>query len=518
MVNQEKESLIDGAMLSTLNCAISDIESLVGDNSTMIVAMYFVGGLVSDNSFQFEYTRNGVANAYMLTFCGNIQNSQALKIIVEQISQCVGKFGCADKQSVLCSLLDRVKNQKDVDIAEEIIDKCVGVYSTSNEKVRNYCVTEFKKFVVLSELQKQTNRFNKSIKDSDFDTSLKEYTNGIIKAIGNYKTKECNDNEFDLSFIEENEEQNIISWGVPSIDEWCGGGIRKGGICILSAPSGYGKSNWAVAVSEYNVRHNKRVLHISLEMPKKTIVQRYFTRMSGVPYDLVQSFIKYDRNKANKVYNEFVDYQRNGKLSMLNGVYSASDIRLYMEQQRACGIEYDLVVLDYFDRLLSENNYESSKYDKGGAMDILERLAEDFNVALLTFSQMTSEYQNGSKKGVGKQMSGDVGKIYKATMCVTFDKSEKDGNITWQLTCTKSRYTTQITTPIIFNHDGGTCRFYDYDKQFHQDYPNKKEESLLIAELIDFKRYKKTNKSELEIPNANEAMNGIQDNDKAPWE
>ena len=75
-----------------------------------------------------------------------------------------------------------------------------------------------------------------------------------------------------------------VSYGLPSLDEFTGGGMRKGEVTVVGARSGVGKSSLMAQAAVANARIGIPVCLFSLEMTREQIDQRILAVVSGVPF------------------------------------------------------------------------------------------------------------------------------------------------------------------------------------------------------------------------------------------
>ena len=71
--------------------------------------------------------------------------------------------------------------------------------------------------------------------------------------------------------------------GLPSLDRHTRG-LKKGGLWIVAARTGIGKTSFVTAICSHLLRENKRVLFFSTEMSRDDVYDRFVSCGTGVPY------------------------------------------------------------------------------------------------------------------------------------------------------------------------------------------------------------------------------------------
>lgn len=143
---------------------------------------------------------------------------------------------------------------------------------------------------------------------------------------------------------EENQEIRV-STGFPELDKCLGGGLGVGELGIILAPPNVGKSILLTILGANGLRLRKRILHVSLEMSDTKIAIRYDRNLLG---------------KSRKVIAEDLDgsiaflrqFAQNLKANLHikqwpTRTASIATLRAYIDQLRANGFEFDMLIVDY---------------------------------------------------------------------------------------------------------------------------------------------------------------------------
>lgn len=485
-----------------------------------LTAYYFIGGCFADKSFACKYFNpkgRGYLTSIINTYTQNdkLKGLVAVKTIINTAMQVsINSVGVIDEDVVIAELKGMFPKKQDIETFITCINYSKQLYLTKNEVIKHFFDCEVKKFSALADIKNLTHKFFENVCSEDgmcddkFGQMLTSYVGSVLQEKKYYDTDDDDVDYYDYDTLMQAIQNNYVPTGIRFIDEKTGGGFRKQGVSLLSAPSGGGKTQWAVAVAEYNTRHNLRVLHIDLEMDKPQLITRYLARLSGVPAKQMPSFGKQNPTE----FRQFLGYLN--KLDKDNYLHiiaekpmSVDDIRTHLETQKQLGIEYDLVIVDYIDELrnndASKDRYQA-QYDNIRA---LNQMAIDYNVAVFTMSQMVKEQQGSKKKDSDKSnatgISGSVGKTYKASLSIIVDnKDPKEYTVHIE----KVRGTDLYDLPIQLTIDFGTARISNKGESRPADYKDKEDEEL--QRIVNLHKYNyenpiatKTNdKDDLKLP------------------
>lgn len=161
-------------------------------------------------------------------------------------------------------------------------------------------------------------------------------------------------------------------------------GWGKGELTLYMAPSKGGKS---VALIDHALRAAERgfnVLLISLEVSTEIQTDRMDSNISGVRMNELSTFIdkvddrvKLWRHKAATL--KCHEYP--------SGTYKVSDLRRLIKKYQAVGLQFDLVVVDYADIMLSESKSNEGTDKSKQVLIDLRALAQNENLAILSATQ-----------------------------------------------------------------------------------------------------------------------------------
>lgn len=161
-------------------------------------------------------------------------------------------------------------------------------------------------------------------------------------------------------------------------------GWGKGELSLYMAPSKGGKS---AALIDHALRAAEKgfnVLLISLEVSTEIQTDRMDSNISGVKMSELEIYI----DKVDERVRRWRDRAANLKCHEYpSGTYKVSDLRRLIKKYQAVGLQFDLVVVDYADIMLSESkSVEGIDKSKQVLID-LRGLAQNENLAILSATQ-----------------------------------------------------------------------------------------------------------------------------------
>jgi replicative DNA helicase len=214
-----------------------------------------------------------------------------------------------------------------------------------------------------------------------------------------------------------------ISTGYPALDHELyhkGWGRRE-----LSALMGGAKSGKTTAMIDFGINATAlgfNVLYVTLEVSADIIGQRMDANISERAIFELGSHIHDVKEKVE------LWAKKAGKFKIFEfptGSMRVTDLRRLIERQKAKGIKFDLVILDYADLMAPERYTDNMIENSKSVYVALRGLAMQENVALLTATQTNRQ---GSTAAVAKaeHVSDDFNKIRIADIIISINRTEEE--------------------------------------------------------------------------------------------
>ncbi len=201
-----------------------------------------------------------------------------------------------------------------------------------------------------------------------------------------------------------NEIQRITSpTGIPDLDnkEVLDGGLGRGELGVVVAPTGVGKSHWLVAMGCEALKRGKTVVHYTFELSETLTGKRYDANICEVDCsDLLDH-----KEKVLETYE-------NGEFGNLIIKYyptrtaSVNTIRNHLEKLKLRNYWPSLVIIDYADVMKSTRQYDALRLELQLIYEELRQLAADFQVPIWTASQ--SNRAGAREEIVGLENMGEA--------------------------------------------------------------------------------------------------------------
>jgi|TARA_Y100000385_G_C13077770_1_gene632294 hypothetical protein len=175
--------------------------------------------------------------------------------------------------------------------------------------------------------------------------------------------------------------RNPISLGWNDIDGLCKGGLGKGELGVVIAPTGAGKSMVLVHLGAEALKLGKTVVHYTLELGDTVVASRYDSCITKIPLGQLHSF-------KEEIYEQVQDME--GTLIVKEyPTKSAStrSLRTHLEKLKMRDILPDMVIVDYGDLLRPVSAQKEKRNELESIYEELRGLAKEFECCLWTASQ-----------------------------------------------------------------------------------------------------------------------------------
>lgn len=194
------------------------------------------------------------------------------------------------------------------------------------------------------------------------------------------------------------------------------GGLGRGEIGVVTAPTGVGKSHFLVHVGAEALKVGKNVIHYTFELSERAVGLRYDSHLCNISSsDIVER------------KDEVIENYENSELGKLiikeypTGSATVMTIRNHIEKLLLKGFVPGLIVIDYADIMRSSRSYDSLRHELKLVYEELRNLAMDMNLPIWTASQANREASNASVVGL-ENMSEAYGKAMVADVVVSLSR------------------------------------------------------------------------------------------------
>jgi replicative DNA helicase len=242
----------------------------------------------------------------------------------------------------------------------------------------------------------------------------------------------------DIDSALEKDNRMAIPTGVSGVDSALKGGLGRGELGVVLAPTGTGKTTLLTLFSNTAYNNDYHVLQIFFEDNPTNIKKKHYTIWSGIEPD--------EQPQRKEEVKEFVNDVRErskGSLSLMklpSDSISITEIKSRLRKHFSDGKKLDLLVIDYVDCISPERGgYGEEWKGEGSVMRSLDSIASEFDIAIWTATQGNRE-SISSEVVTTDQMGGSIKKAQIGHVVLSVGKTleQKEQNLA-TMTLLKSR-------------------------------------------------------------------------------
>jgi replicative DNA helicase len=293
------------------------------------------------------------------------------------------------------------------------------------------------KFCKQQELQKAMKQAQKIIDEGDFESydKVEELVRDAIQ-VGE-RDLGTGDVFENLDVVLDEDFRSPIPMGIKGIDNLLKGGLAKGEIGVILAPTGVGKTTilTKIANTAFNMGYN--VLQIFFEDNPKIIQRKHFTIWTGIePDNLV-----FHKDKVFEKIHEIQNSMPNKLIlkKLPSDSLTMLQIKNQLRKMIADGNKIDLVVLDYIDCVMPEKVLGDEWKSEGSVMRHFEAMCHELGLVGWTATQ-GNRSSISSEVVTTDQMGGSIKKAQVGHVIISVAKTlqQKELNLA-TIAITKSR-------------------------------------------------------------------------------
>jgi replicative DNA helicase len=229
-----------------------------------------------------------------------------------------------------------------------------------------------------------------------------------------------------------------IPTGIVGIDNLLKGGLGRGELAVVLAPTGTGKTTLLTKIANTAFNCGYNVLQIFFEDNPGDIKRKHYTIWTGIAPDdqpeHKEEVLTIAKEKQSK---------SSGQLKLLklpSSDVSISEIKMKIRKMISDGFKIDLLLIDYVDCIAPEKSPNGEEWKgEGSIMRRLEAMTDEFEMAIWTATQGNRE-SISSEVVSSDQMGGSIKKAQIAHVILSIGKTleQKEHNLA-TLTLVKSR-------------------------------------------------------------------------------
>ena len=379
------------------------------------------------------------AHSILEVIDSNYFENKYYKIIMQMIKEYYKKFDCTPTYDTLNQI---VKSEITQELMLKItLDTLNEVKNVSDEGAL-FVQEKALKFCKQQELQKVMTKAQKIIDGGEFENydTLEEMVREALQ-VGVIE-KDTGDVFENLDQVLEEDYRHPIPIGIPGIDNLLKGGLAKGEIGVILAPTGVGKTSLTTKFANHAFNMGFNVLQIFFEDNPKIIQRKHFTLWTGIAPDKLGEHKEEVMQKVTEVQEKMKNRLILKKLP--SDTLTMGQIKNQVRKMIADGIKIDVIILDYIDCITPEKMMDDEWKSEGSVMRAFEAMCHELHIAGWTATQgnrssissevVTTDQMGGSIKkaqvghviiSVAKTLQQKELKL--ATIAITKSRIGKDG-------------------------------------------------------------------------------------------
>jgi replicative DNA helicase len=347
----------------------------------------------------------------------NYFENKYFKILIQMIREYYQKYDHTPsfetlEQITKSELQQEIASKIVLDTIKKIKDVTVDGVDFVQEKALKFCKQQ--------ELQKVMGKAQKIIDGGEFENydTLEELVRDAL-LVGNKDTSMM-DVFSNLDQVLDEDYRHPIPMGIPGIDKLLKGGLAKGEIGVILAPTGVGKSTVLTKISNHAFNLGFNVLQIFFEDNPKVIQRKHYILWTKIhPDDLS------DRKEEVMAKVKHIEESMPNKL-MLKKLPSDTVTMLQIKNQIrkmiADGNKVDMVVLDYIDCVVPDKNLGDEWKSEGSVMRGFEAMCHELSLVGWTATQ-GNRSSISSEVVTTDQMGGSIKKAQVGHVIISVAKT-----------------------------------------------------------------------------------------------
>jgi len=361
-------------------------------------------------------------------------DNKYFKIIIQMIKEYHTKY---ESTPTFDTLEQIVKSEIPQELVAKIVLDTLKQVKDAPFEGTSFVQEKALKFCKQQELQKAMDKSQKIITEGDFESYDK--VEGLIReALQVGEVEKGQTDVFDnLDTVLDEDYRHPIPMGITGIDKLLKGGLAKGEIGVILAPTGVGKTTvlCKIANTAFNMGYN--VLQIFFEDNPKIVQRKHFTMWTGIEPD---NLVLHKDVVMSKI-TEIKETMKNELIlkKLASDSMTMNQIKNQVRKIIADGTKIDMILLDYIDCVLPESSAKDEWKAEGSVMRGFEAMCHELNLAGWTATQ-GNRSSISSEVVTTDQMGGSIKKAQVGHVIITVAKTlqQKEMNLA-TIAITKSR-------------------------------------------------------------------------------
>jgi replicative DNA helicase len=347
----------------------------------------------------------------------NYFENKYFKIIIQMIKEYYKKY---DHTPSFDTLEQVAKSELQQETAVKVVLDTVKKIKSAPIDGVDFVQEKALKFCKQQELQKVMKKAQKIIDGGEFENydTLEELVREAL-LVGSKDTSML-DVFSNLDQVLDDDYRHPIPMGIPGIDRLMKGGLAKGEIGVILAPTGVGKSTVLTKISNHAFNLGFNVLQIFFEDNPKVIQRKHFTLWTKIHPDELSE-------KKDEVMQKVKDIKEKMPNELIlkklpSDTKTMLQIKNEIRKMIADGIKIDMVVVDYIDCIVPDKNLGDEWKSEGSVMRGFEAMCHELNLVGWTATQ-GNRSSISSEVVTTDQMGGSIKKAQVGHVIISVAKT-----------------------------------------------------------------------------------------------
>jgi len=347
----------------------------------------------------------------------NYFENKYFKIIVQMIREYYSKYNHTPsfetlEQITKSELQQEIASKVVLDTIKKIKDAPIDGVDFVQEKALKFCKQQ--------ELQKVMNKAQKIIDGGEFENydALEEMVRGALQ-VGEKDTSILNVFS-NIDQVLDDDYRHPIPMGIPGIDRLMKGGLAKGEIGVILAPTGVGKSTVLTKIANHAFNLGNNVLQIFFEDNPKVIQRKHYTLWTKIHPDELSEKRDEVVTRVKEIEDTMVNKLIMKKLP--SDTVTMLQIKNQIRKMIADGMKIDMVLLDYIDCVVPDKNLGDEWKSEGSVMRAFEAMCHELNLVGWTATQ-GNRSSISSEVVTTDQMGGSIKKAQVGHVIISVAKT-----------------------------------------------------------------------------------------------
>jgi replicative DNA helicase len=347
----------------------------------------------------------------------NYFENKYFKIIIQMIKEYHKKY---DHTPSFDTLEQVAKSELQQETAIKVVLDTIKKIKNAPIEGADFVQEKALKFCKQQELQRVMKQAQKIIDGGEFENydTLEEMVREAL-LVGSKDTTMMNVFS-NLDQVLDEDYRHPIPMGIPGIDRLLKGGLAKGELGVILAPTGVGKSTILTKIANHAYNLGFNVLQIFFEDNPQIIQRKHFTLWTKIHPDELS-------DKKDEVIAKVKEIESTMPNQLIlkkipSDTVTMNQIKNEVRKLIADGTKIDMIVLDYIDCVLPNKDLGNEWKSEGSVMRAYEAMCHELNIVAWTATQ-GSRASIASEVVTTDQMGGSIKKAQVGHVIITVAKT-----------------------------------------------------------------------------------------------